>query len=94
MVRDAIIHYYPYVLVVFTLMYLLLKSYLIVSRKLTDEYGFLMMNSFKIHSKQMLRNTFNEPHKRFFKKSNNINKVFYVSVLAVTVVYMVMYATL
>lgn len=92
MVKNLILQYYPYVLVVTIILYLLFKSYLIVSRKLTEDFMFLIMNSFKQHSKQALRNTFNEGHKRFFERSNSINTFFFMFILGISIVYGIMYS--
>ena len=93
MLRDDILTYAPYIFVVGTLLFLLFKAYLIFSRKLTADFKYLMMNSFRIHSPQMLRNTFNEGHKRFFKRSNNINKIYLVFAAFTGIVYAIFYAT-
>lgn len=93
MIRDHIITYSPYIFIVGTVLFLLFKVYLIFSRQLTSEFKYLMANSFRIHNAQMLRNTFNEKHKRFFKRSNNINKVYLVFAAIVAIVYGIFSAT-
>ncbi|MCB9046992.1 MAG: hypothetical protein H6550_12740 [Chitinophagales bacterium] len=59
---------------------------------MNKNYFSLFLNSFWFYNRVTVRNTFHEKLKEFYKRSNRINKIFYIIFAIVIVVYLLMKA--
>lgn len=84
MIRGLIIEYTPTVIIALIILFSIIKVS-IISISINKNYFSLFLNSFWFYNRITIRNTFHEKLKRFYKKSNSVNTVFY-SILAVVLV--------
>lgn len=89
MIRDLIIEISPAVIVILIIVFSIIKVS-IISVGLNKNYFSLFLNSFLIYNKVTIRNTFHEKLKEFYKRSNNINIVFYILIVLVLLLYFLM----
>lgn len=89
MIKDLIIDVSPFLLIGLFVLLLLVKASLI-SSSISKNYFSLLFSSLLFYNRVMVRNTFHEKLKEFYKRSNKINTVFYIAIGTVLAVYLLM----
>lgn len=89
MIRDLIIDLSPILIVALLVLFTVIKLYMIVS-ELKKDYLSVFFSSLGFINKVQIRNTFHEKLKAYYKRSNQINTIFYPAITLVLVVYMLM----
>lgn len=90
MYRNLILTYAPILLIVVFSIFVLLKFMAIISSGLNRNYVQLFFVSLFPFSRQVVRNTFHEKLKVFYKKSNTLNSIFYLIIVCILAVYLLM----
>ena len=91
MIRDLIIEVTPLLVAALILLFIAVKMFAI-SRSLNKNYISLFFTSLMFFNRVTIRNTFHEQLKKYYKKSNNVNMVFYAVIAALLLVYALMAA--
>lgn len=89
MIRDLIIEYSPTLIIALIIIFSVIKVS-IISISINKNYFSLFLNSFLFINRVTIRNTFHEKLKEFYKRSNNINVVFYTLIGIIVVLYVLM----
>lgn len=87
MIRHLVVHYAPLVAICIVSIYALVKLVVIRSFRLREDPLNLFINSFRIYSKQEIKNTFHSDLRRYLRYSNSINKFFYIMLVCIGMVY-------
>lgn len=90
MYRNLILTYSPILLIVVFSIFVLLKFMAIISSGLNRNHLQLFVVSLFPFSRQVIRNTFHEKLKVFYKKSNTLNSIFYLIIVCILAVYLLM----
>lgn len=91
MYRSIVLTYAPVLLIVLLGIFVLFKFMAIISSGLNRNYTQLFFVSLFPFSRQVIRNTFHEKLKKFYKKSNSLNNVFYLLIFGVLTIYVMMF---
>lgn len=91
MIRNLIIEFAPMLVILLIIIFTIIKVS-IISISMNKNYFSLFLNSFWFYNRVTVRNTFHEKLKEFYKRSNRINKIFYIIFAIVIVVYLLMKA--
>ena len=91
MIRDLIIEVTPLLVAALILLFIAVKMFAI-SRSLNKNYISLFFTSLMFFNRVTIRNTFHEQLKKYYKKSNTINMVFYSAIGVLMLVYALMVA--
>lgn len=90
MYRSIVLTYAPILLIVIFGIFVLMKFMAIISSGLNRNYAQLFFVSLLPFSRQVIRNTFHEKLKVFYKKSNTLNNIFYFIMFMVLAAYILM----
>ena len=91
MIRNLIIDIAPILMIVMVAIFAIVKVS-IISVSLHKNYLSLFFNSLWFYNKVVIRNTFHERLKDFYKKSNKINSAFYTILMIILALYILMKA--
>lgn len=91
MIRNLIIDIAPILMIVMVAIFAIVKVS-IISVSLHKNYLSLFFNSLWFYNKVVIRNTFHERLKDFYKKSNKINSAFYTILVIILALYILMKA--
>lgn len=90
MFKEYIVEFTPILLAILFAVYAYFKFAAIISSGLNRNHIQLFLVSLFPFSKSVIRNTFHEKLKRYYKKSNKLNYVFYVLFFIVITLYLMM----
>lgn len=91
MIRDLILEIAPILIIAVILIFSFMKIS-IISVSLNKNYFELFFTSFLFFNKVTIKNTFHERLKRFYKRSNQLNKIFYSILAVIIAIYLMMKA--
>jgi hypothetical protein len=92
MIRHLIVSYGHFGLLFLLILYVLTKSLYISKYGLWKHFSEIFFMSLIPVSKQGLKNTFQEKTKKYYKKSNVINYVYYIAFLVAIAIYSMMHS--
>ena len=92
MIRHLIISYGHFGLFLILLLFVITKALYIARYGLWKHFSEIFFISLIPVSKQGLKNTFQEKTKKYYKKSNVINYVYYIVFLIAIAVYLMMHS--
>lgn len=87
MIRGHILEYAPILFIVMVGLFAFLKLLFINIYGLREDPLGLYIDSFRIYSNQVIKNTFYSKLKKYYKTSNSINSFFYAVFALVWMVY-------
>jgi hypothetical protein len=87
MIRAHIIEYAPVLFIVMVGLFAFLKLVFINVYGLREDPLGLYLDSFRIYSSQVIKNTFYNKLKKYYKTSNSINSAFYSVFVLLWMVY-------
>lgn len=87
MIRAHIIQYAPVVFIILVGLFAFLKLVFINVYGLREDPLGLYIDSFRLYSKQAIKNTFYKKLQKYYKTSNSVNALFYAVFVLLWVVY-------
>ncbi len=87
MIRAHIIEYAPVLFIIMVGLFAFLKLVFINVYGLREDPLGLYIDSFRIYSSQVIKNTFYNKLKKYYKTSNSINSAFYSGFVLLWTVY-------
>lgn len=91
MIRDYAPFFFKVALTVVPLSFIIAKLLIMVLAKVKHNYLSVFVNSMMIYSHQQIRNTFDGRMKKYLRLSNRVNTVFYASLGAIGLSYVVVW---
>lgn len=87
MIRAHIIQYAPVIFIILVGLFAFLKLIFINIYGLREDPLGLYIDSFRMYSSQVVKNTFHNKLKKYYKTSNSVNAVFYATFVLLWMVY-------
>lgn len=87
MIRAQILQYAPVVFIILVGLFAFLKLLFISVYGLREDPLGLYIDSFRIYSGQVIKNTFYKKLKKYYQTSNSINSIFYFIFVSLWLVY-------
>lgn len=90
MIRTYIVEYVPIFLIVLIGIFSMIKLLAISVYGLRENPMKLFLDSHKIYSRQVIKNTFYKKLQQYYSFSNNINKVYYGTLTGMLMAYILL----
>lgn len=87
MIRAHILQYAPVVFIILVGLFAFLKLVFINVYGLREDPLGLYLDSFRIYSNQVIKNTFYSKLKKYYKTSNSTNAIFYAAFVLLWMIY-------